>query len=100
MNEARKKAEPASPAKSKPLAKGGSLFMIPDDHRRRTSRLKGQTALPILREAFSQRSEWRRFSPHQLSVLMFLYGYSSEPLADFDVEAALPFALEDWEGAA
>jgi hypothetical protein len=74
--------------------------MIPDDRRRRTSRLEGQTALPILREAFSQRPEWRRFSPHQLSVLMFLYGYSSEPLADFDVEAALPFALEDWEGAA
>jgi hypothetical protein len=74
--------------------------MIPDDRRRRTSRLEGQTALLTPREAFSQRPEWRRFSPHQLSVLMYLYGYSPKPLSDFDIEAALPFALEDWEGAA
>jgi hypothetical protein len=74
--------------------------MIPDDRRRRTSRLEGQTALPTLREAFSQRPEWRRFSPPQLSVLMYLYGYSSKPLSDFDIEAPLPFALEDWEDAA
>lgn len=74
--------------------------MIPDDRRRRTGRFAKQGALPALREAFSQRPEWRRFSSHQLSVLLFLYGYSSEPLDDFDIEAALPFALEDWEGAA
>ena len=74
--------------------------MIPDDPRRRTGRFEGQGALPTLREASSQRPEWRRFSPHQLSVLMFLYGYSPEPLEEFDIEAAPPFALEDWEGAA
>jgi hypothetical protein len=33
-------------------------------------------------------------------VLLFLHGYTSEPAEDFDVEAALPFALEDREGAA
>ena len=74
--------------------------MIPDDHRRRTGRSAEQEALPTLREAFSQRPDWRRFSPHQLSVLMFLYGHSPTPLEEFDIEAALPFALEDWEGAA
>jgi hypothetical protein len=74
--------------------------MIPDDRRRRTGRFEEQGALPALREAFSQRPEWRKFSPHQLSVLMFLYGYSPVPLDDFDIEAALPFALEDWEGVA
>jgi hypothetical protein len=95
-----KKAEPASPAKSKPLAKGGSLFMIPDDRRRRTGRFKEQGALPALREAFSQRPEWRRFSPRQLSLLMFLYGYSPAPWEEFDIEAVLPIALEDKEGAA
>jgi hypothetical protein len=74
--------------------------MIPDDRRHRTRRFEGREALPALREAFSRRPDWRRFSPHQLSVLIFLYGYSSEPLDDFDIEAALPFALEDLEGAA
>lgn len=74
--------------------------MIPDDRRRRTGRFEEQGALPTLREAFSQRPEWRKFSPHQLSVLLFLYGYSPVPLDDFDIEAALPFALEDWEGVA
>jgi hypothetical protein len=74
--------------------------MIPDERRRRTDRFEGQDALPTLREAFSQRPEWRRFSPHQLSVLMFLYGYSQVPLEEFDIEAALPFALEDWKGVA
>jgi hypothetical protein len=48
--------------------------MIPDERRRRTRRFEGQEALPALREAFSNRPEWRQFSPHQLSVLMFLYG--------------------------
>jgi len=74
--------------------------MIADDRRRRTRRFKEQEALPVLREAFSQRPDWRRFSPHQLSLLMFLYGYSPEPLEEFDIEAALPFALEDGEGVA
>jgi hypothetical protein len=103
MKETKEKAEPASPARSTsplPLRKDLLLMSIADNDHRRTRRLEGKEALPTLREAFSQRPEWRRFSPHQLSVLMFLYGYSSEPLADFDVEAALPFALEDWEGAA
>ena len=56
--------------------------------------------LPILREACSQRPEWRAFSPRQLSILMFLHGYTSEPVEEFDIAAALPFALEDWEGVA
>jgi hypothetical protein len=73
--------------------------MIPDDRRHRTRQSKGQVALPTLREAFSHRPEWREFSPHQLSVLMFLYGYSPEPLEEFEIGAALPFALEDSEGA-
>jgi hypothetical protein len=56
--------------------------------------------LPILREAFSQRPDWRTFSPRQLSVLMFLHCYTTEPAKEFDMAAALPFALEDLEGAA
>ncbi len=56
--------------------------------------------LPILREAFSQRPEWRGFFPRQLSVLLFLHGYTTEPAEEFEVAAALPFALEDLEGAA
>ena len=56
--------------------------------------------LPILREAFSQRPEWRSFSPRQLSVLIFLHGYTTEPAEEFEIAAALPFALEDYEGAA
>jgi hypothetical protein len=56
--------------------------------------------LPILREAFSQRPDWRDFSPRQLSVLMFLHGYTTEPVEEFEVAAALPFALADLEGAA
>ena len=56
--------------------------------------------LPILREAYFQRPEWRAFSPRQLSILMFLHGNTSEPLEEFDIAAALPFALEDWEGVA
>ncbi len=51
--------------------------------------------LPILREALDQRPEWRGFSPHQLSVLMFLHNYTETPAEDDDVAAALPFALED-----
>jgi hypothetical protein len=74
--------------------------MIPDERWYRTRRFKGQEALPALREAFGHRPDWRPFSPHQLSVLIFLYGYSPEPLEEFDIQAALPLALEDREGAA
>jgi len=56
--------------------------------------------MPAMREAFSQRPDWRDFGPRQLSVLLFLHGYLSVPPEEFDVEAALPFALEDWAGAA
>jgi hypothetical protein len=56
--------------------------------------------LPILREAFSQRPDWRDYSPRQLSVLLFLYSYTTEPAEEFEIEAALPFALEDLEGTA
>ena len=56
--------------------------------------------LPILREAFSQRPDWRGFSPRQLSVLMFLHGYTTEPAEEFEVAAALPFAHKDIERAA
>lgn len=56
--------------------------------------------LLTLREAFGQRPDWRSFSPRQLSVLMFLHGYTSELAEEFDVAAALPFALENVEGAA
>jgi hypothetical protein len=56
--------------------------------------------LPILREAFSQRPDWCTFSPRQLSILMFLYGYTNDPVEEFEIAAALLFALEDFEGAA
>ncbi len=36
---------------------------------------------------------WIRSAP--APTLMFLYGYATEPVLDFDVEAALPFALEE-----
>jgi hypothetical protein len=74
--------------------------MIPDDHRRRIRRFEEQGVLFALREAFSQRPEWREFSACQLFILMFLYGYVGEPPEEFDLLAALPFALEDREGAA
>lgn len=56
--------------------------------------------LPVLRQVFSERPERRDFSPRQLSVLMFLHGYTTEPAEEFEIAAALPFALEDYEGAA
>jgi hypothetical protein len=74
--------------------------MIPDDRRRRTRRFDAEAVLPALREAFSERPEWRRFSPRQLSVLMFLHGYLSTTPEELDVEAGLPFALGYWEGVA
>jgi hypothetical protein len=73
---------------------------IDDNDHRRIPRFGEEDVLPALREAFSQRPEWRGFSPRQLSVVLFLRGYLSLPPADFDIEAALPFALEDREGAA
>ena len=74
--------------------------MITDEHRRRIQRFREEPVLPAMREAFSQRPHWRGFGPHQLSVLLFLHGYLSAPPEDLDVETALPFALEDREGAA
>jgi len=74
--------------------------MLTDEHRLRTYRFCEESVLPALREAFSQRPDWRGFDAHQLSVIMFLYGYLSAPPEDADVEAALPFALEDRDGAA
>jgi hypothetical protein len=72
-----------------------------DEGRGRCIRRFGEEAvLPALREAFGQQPGWRSFDAHQLSVLLYLRGYLSTPPEDLDVEAALPFALEDWEGAA
>ena len=57
--------------------------------------------LPVQREAFSQRPEWRGFSPRQLSGLMFLHGYTTDPAEEFEIAAPpLPLALEDLERAA
>jgi hypothetical protein len=56
--------------------------------------------LPILREAFSQRPDWRDYSPRQLSILLYLYGYTPTPEEELEIAAALPSALEDLEGAA
>ena len=74
--------------------------MIPDDRSRRTSRFDQQSVLPGLCEALSQRAECRGFSPRQLPVVLFLWGYLPTPPLSFEVEAALPLALEDREGAA
>ncbi len=73
---------------------------INDRSARRIHRFGEEAVLPALREAFGQRAEWRDFGARQLSVLLYLRGYLSTPPEDLDVEAALPFALEDWEGAA
>ena len=74
--------------------------MITDEHRRRIDRFGEEGVLPALREAFGQRPEWRGFDARQVSVLLFLHGYLSTPPEDADVEAAVPFALEDRDGAA
>jgi hypothetical protein len=74
--------------------------MITDEDRRRIDRFGEEGVLLALREAFGQRPEWRGFDARQLSVLLFLHVYLSTPPADADVETALPFALEDREGAA
>ena len=73
---------------------------IDDRSARRIHRFGEEAVLPALREAFGQRPEWRGFDARQLSVLLYLRGYLSTPPEDLDVEAALPFSLEDWEGAA
>ena len=73
---------------------------IDDRSARRIHRFGEEAVLPALREAFGQRPEWRGFDARQLSVLLYLRGYLSTPPEDLDVEAALPFALKDWEGAA
>lgn len=74
--------------------------MITDEHRRRIDRFGEEGVLPALREAFGKRPEWRGFDANQISKLLFLYGYISEPPEDPEVEAAMPFALEDRAGAA
>jgi hypothetical protein len=74
--------------------------MITDEDRQRIDRFDEEGVLPALREALGQRPEWRGFDARQLSVLMFLHGYLSTPPEDADVEAAVPFALEDRDGAA
>jgi hypothetical protein len=73
---------------------------IDDKRGRRTRRFAEEGVLPALREAFGRRPEWRGFDAHQLSVLLFLHGYLSTPPEDADVEAAVPFALKDRDGAA
>lgn len=76
------------------------LESIADECGRRDHRFHEEGVLPALREAFGQRPEWRGFDARQLAVLLFLRGYLSAPPEDTDVEAALPFALEDREGIA
>jgi len=73
---------------------------IDHEGRERIPRFGEEGVLPALREAFSQRPEWGRFDAHQISMLLFLHGYLSAPPEDADVVAAVPFALEDREGAA
>ena len=73
---------------------------IDDNDRRRIYRFREEGVLPALREAFGQRPEWRGFDAHQLSVLMFFHGYLSAPPEDADLEAAMPSALQDRDGAA
>ncbi len=73
---------------------------IDDNDRRRIYRFREEGVLPALREAFGQRPEWRGFDAHQLSVLMFFHGYLSAPPKDADLEAAMPSALQDRDGAA
>jgi len=73
---------------------------IDDNDHRCIPRFGEEDVLPALREAFSQRPEWREFSPRQLTAVLFLRGYLSAPPADFDVEAASPFAIEAREDAA
>lgn len=73
---------------------------IDDRSARRIHYFDEEAMLPSLRGAFSQRPNWRIFDANQISKLMFLHGYLSAPTEALDVEAALPSALEDREGAA
>ncbi len=73
---------------------------IDEGRGRCTRRFSEEAVLPALQEAFGQRPGWRSFDAHQLSFLLYLRGYLSTPPEDPDIEAALLFALEDWEGAA
>ncbi len=41
--------------------------------------MNATAVLVAQRDAFSERPDWRGYSPHQLSVLMFLHGYTSGP---------------------
>ena len=98
-----KKAEPASPARSTsslPLRKDLLAMIIDHNTDRRIDRFGEEDVLSALRGAFGQRPEWRDFDARQLSVLLFLHGYLSTPPEDADVEAAVPSALEDRDGAA
>ncbi len=74
--------------------------MITDEHRRRITRCGEEGVLPALREAFGKCPEWRGFDADQLSKLLFLYVSPSEPPEGPEVEATMPFALEDRAGAA
>jgi hypothetical protein len=69
------------------------MSILPHDPRARHA----EDVLPLLREAFSQRPAWREFSPHQLSVLLFFWGYTTVMVDEHDVAAALPLALGDLE---
>jgi hypothetical protein len=73
---------------------------IDDRSARRIHRFGEGAVLPALREAIGQRPDWLGFDARQLSVLLFLDGYLSAPPKDLGVEAAMPFAFEDREGAA
>ncbi len=72
------------------------------DHtaRRRILRFGEEDVLAALRKAFGQRHNWRGFDANNRSKLLFLRGYLRKPLEDADVEAALPVAREDLDGAA
>lgn len=73
---------------------------IDHEGRERIPRFGKEGVLPALRDAVGQRPEWRGFDARQLSFLLFLHGYLSTPPEDLEVEAAIPLALEDREGAA
>jgi hypothetical protein len=67
--------------------------IIPDDLYARHS----ENVPLVLAKALSQRPGWRDYSPHQLSVLMFLYGYTTVPANKHDTANALTIALTNPE---
>jgi hypothetical protein len=96
-----RKAEPRQPGQVyTPNYHERCNVSINENDRRRIPRFDEEDVLSALREALSQKPEWCGFSPRELSVVVFLWGYLPTPPSDFEVEAALPFALEDREGAA